>query len=510
MSDANKFAAIFDGLKMAHGTFSIDGKKANGKNIGRAKVVREPWTTDQFKDHLSGEGAGIGIIPINEENKCIWGCIDVDEYPLDHKFLVEKINKAGIPLVVCRSKSGGAHCFLFADSWVSAELMRDTLQHLASTLGYGSSEIFPKQVRLMIERGDVGNFLNMPYYDAEDGLRYAINPDGSAATLEEFFGLVEEKKQTEEQIQALTQEKHDLNPVVDGPPCLQALCSSKISEGGRNNGLFSIGVYLRKAHPDDWQDHVLQYNMGYIDPPLPLNEVNTVVKQLERNDYAYRCNEPPIQPYCNRQVCQTRKFGIGAIVADTAIGNLRKYDSQPPLWFLDVNGRPVELDTDSLHNQALFQKACLEQLNFLPQKMNGRDWEARINALLTEMTDSGSIIPVSEDSSFDGHFMELVHEFCTGGGQAEDREGILMKKPWLDHENEMAYFKLGHLESFLRRNHFNEFKRNKVSRRLQDMGSENTVVKINNVSHRVWKLPITNIQADIRAASFDSGIEAPF
>ena len=29
----------------------------------------------------------------------------------------------------------------------------------------------------------------MPYYDAEDGLRYAIKDDGTAATLEEFFEL---------------------------------------------------------------------------------------------------------------------------------------------------------------------------------------------------------------------------------------------------------------------------------------------------------------------------------
>jgi len=28
----------------------------------------------------------------------------------------------------------------------------------------------------------------------------------------------------------------------DGPPCLQILCAAKISEGGRNNGLFNIGI----------------------------------------------------------------------------------------------------------------------------------------------------------------------------------------------------------------------------------------------------------------------------
>lgn len=153
MSDAKQFAAIFDGLKVAYGTFSVDSKKANGKNTGKARVVHEPRTMELFEAHLSGKGVGIGIIPINEENKCKWGCIDVDEYPLDHKLLINKIRAASIPLVVCRSKSGGAHCFLFTQDWVTAEEMRKTLQHIASALGYGSSEIFPKQIKLFLDRG---------------------------------------------------------------------------------------------------------------------------------------------------------------------------------------------------------------------------------------------------------------------------------------------------------------------------------------------------------------------
>jgi hypothetical protein len=510
MSNAKKFEAIFDGHAGAYGTFTIEGKKENGKSIGRANVVRSTRTTDLFEGHLSGDGVGMGIIPINEDNNCKWGCIDVDEYPLDHKRLLDKIRAATIPLVVCRSKSGGAHLFLFSTEWTTAEKMRDTLQHLASSLGYGGCEIFPKQIRLVKERGDVGNFLNMPYYDAEDGLRYAFNNDGTAATLDEFFELYETYKQTPEQIVALAQEDLGSNPVMDGPPCLQSLCASKISEGGRNNGLFSIGVYLRKAHADTWQDEILNYNMAYIDPPLPLSEVNAVVKQLEKNDYAYRCNDSPIQPYCNKELCRTRKYGIGAIVSDTAIANLRKYDSKPPIWFLDVNGQPLELETDALQNQALFQKACIDQLNFMPQSMKKIDWEARINHLMNEMTETGQIIPVSEDSSIEGHFQELVREFCVGNQAADTKNDILLKKPWLDAENNRAYFKLAHLEAFLRKNHFTEYKRNKLSRRLQDMGADDTAIKIHNKSVRVWRLPIDGINdQQIVSPSFGGG-EAPF
>ena len=36
----------------------------------------------------------LGVIPINDDNKCKWGCIDIDSYAgFDHKKLIDKINK---------------------------------------------------------------------------------------------------------------------------------------------------------------------------------------------------------------------------------------------------------------------------------------------------------------------------------------------------------------------------------------------------------------------------------
>ena len=512
MSDAKKFSAIFDGLKGAYGTFKIDSKKADGKNTGKASLLREPRTTELWEGHLSGKGNSIGIIPINEDNQCVWGCIDIDQYPLDHKRLIEKIDHVGLPLIVCRSKSGGAHCFLFTKEWISAKLMQDTLQHIAAGLGYGGSEVFPKQVKLFLDRGDVGNFLNLPYYDAEDGLRYAINADGSAATLEEFFTLYNNAVQTKEQVEALTHQSIEDTPIVDGPPCLQTICANKIGEGGRNNGLFNVGVYLRKAHPDTWQDEILHHNMSYIDPPLPLNEVNLVVKQLERKDYAYKCSDMPIQPYCNKDVCITRKFGVGAAVSDMAIANLRKYNSVPPVWFLDVNGEPLELDTETLHNQTAFQKVCMEQLNFLPKAMNKLGWENRVATLLSEMRENeGAIIEVAQDASTSGQFYDYLEDFCQNLQQAQDKEEILLRRPWTDEEQGFSYFRLRDFEAFLRKQKFFEYKSHKIAQRLRDIQGESVVLKIKGRAVRVWRIPAFNngsIQLD--APEFGAQEKAPF
>ena len=71
----------------------------------------------------------LGIIPINDNNECKWGCIDIDFYAeFDHKKLIDQIGNLKLPLMVCRSKSGGAHVFLFTTEYVSAaKLMRDKL-----------------------------------------------------------------------------------------------------------------------------------------------------------------------------------------------------------------------------------------------------------------------------------------------------------------------------------------------------------------------------------------------
>src|SRR6056300_1364414 len=109
----DKFKSIFEGLKIAYGQYQKGEHTENGKQKGKAFIVRKNVTDDLWENHLKGIGPALGIIPINENNSCKWGCIDIDEYDFDHKALVDDIRSKNFPLVVCRSKSGGAHVFLF-------------------------------------------------------------------------------------------------------------------------------------------------------------------------------------------------------------------------------------------------------------------------------------------------------------------------------------------------------------------------------------------------------------
>ena len=505
------FASIFDGLKEAFGTFEIQKQNASGKNTGQARIVREERTEKHWKGHLTGKGDSVGIIPINSENKCKWGCIDIDQYNLDHKNLVAKIRDLKLPLIVCRSKSGGGHLFLFCKEWMPAKELQQVLKHLASTLGYSDCEIFPKQVKLQLDRGDVGNFLNMPYYNAESGLRYAFKDDGSAATLKEFFDLYTKYVQTKEQVVALEVDKTGTLPAPDGPPCIQHLCTQGFPEGTRNNGLFNCGVYLRKAFPDTYETELLAYNMKYMSPPLPLNEVNIIAKQLNRKDYAYKCTDAPIKDFCNKELCKTRKFGVGNSANQATLANLRKYASKPPIWFMDVNGEPLELDTDSLLNQNAFQKSCVEQLNFLPPTSSKPMWENRMNALLQNMTETeGSVIETSTDSSIDGAFYEYLEDFCRNMQTAQDKEEILLRRPWTDEEQNLTYFRLRDFENFLKRNRFFDFKTHKIAQRLRDINGEAQVLRIKGRLVRVWVIPaFDKTQTNLEPPDF-SDKDAPF
>ncbi len=90
-----QFSKIFDGLQAAYGTYKINGRDTKGKATGKATVVKESRTTETWEAHLSGQQS-IGIIPINEDNECKWGCIDIDEYNFDHQKLLKQLQNAKI------------------------------------------------------------------------------------------------------------------------------------------------------------------------------------------------------------------------------------------------------------------------------------------------------------------------------------------------------------------------------------------------------------------------------
>ena len=116
-----KFKQIFNGLTIAYGQYQPGDRGENGKQQGKAFIVRKNVNDGLWSDHLAGRGAALGIIPITDTNDCRWGCIDIDEYNFDHAGLIKSIRDHKLPLIVCRS-SQAAHTYFY--------LQKKTLQHL--------------------------------------------------------------------------------------------------------------------------------------------------------------------------------------------------------------------------------------------------------------------------------------------------------------------------------------------------------------------------------------------
>ena len=116
MNIDERFMAAFEGFDAAHGQTQISDERRAGKQKAKSYIVRKPLTLDLIREHLQGLN-GVGSIPINEHNKCKFGALDIDQYPLDLVAIDKKLRDMEVPCVVCRSKSGGAHIFFFFNDW---------------------------------------------------------------------------------------------------------------------------------------------------------------------------------------------------------------------------------------------------------------------------------------------------------------------------------------------------------------------------------------------------------
>lgn len=491
MTHAAQFMAAFRGHSAAHGQTIIKNERKQGKQQAQSYIVRQPLTLELVEGHLNGQ-KGVGAIPINEDNQCYFGALDIDTYPLDLQALDKKLRDAEVPAIVCRSKSGGAHVFFFFTKPIAAGDFRDKASEISAFLGYGGCEIFPKQEELLHERNDVGNFINLPYFDQELTTRYAILPSGDEADLGQFLELVNTRGIEEPATFLNLQLGGSSEQFKEWPPCLKYLLTMGIPEGGRNTTMFNVGVACKMVDPDNWKALHEEINTTYCIPPLPASEIVTIQSQLEKKDtYYYTCEQQPMASKCDKLTCKRMKYGIGSQQQTLDVGGLSVLLSEPRLWFMDVNGRRLELSTEELQVPLKFQRACMEQLNFMPTAMKPTDWQVVVN----DMMENLNTIEVPEELTFKGQFAALLEDYCTGRIQAQSPEEMTLGKPWTDEGK--VFFKLEGLMQYLKLKNFNEYTRAQIQERLKIVAGDDEchglkrykTTKGDWKSIRVWWVP---------------------
>ena len=443
------FRKIFTGLMRAHGCTYVDKKGADGLKIkGKSFVKREPVTDQLWQNHLNGIEPGLGIVPINENNECRWGCIDVDQYTLDYKKIINKL-PMGIPLHVCRSKSGGAHIFLFTTDFVPAKLMRDKLMSLSAILGFGNAEVFPKQIELK-SQDDTGNFLNLPYFNCKNTTRYCFDSQGKAVTIDVFLNAVEVSALTPKELQDLKIERPK-SELSDGPPCLESIIQTDIKDY-RDRLIYQYIQYAKRKWPDSWQSKINAFNYKYFakhpEGPLDDRTIQAKIKSNENKELGFKCKEDPFCNHCDKNLCSRRDYGIKGQVLFPELTNLQKIKLEEPYYFLNIDGERIKLENvDYLLQQRLLKRAIAAQTNKLIPKVTAKEYDKYVQELMSNMEE----IDAPEGSSKLEQLKEHLEEWCTDRtAEGATKDDIIFGNVW--NNDGHHYFQFTHFfNKFLNR-----------------------------------------------------------
>lgn len=501
---AREMMELFDGNSDAYGTHGVPTQKGLKWEIkDTARTPREPLTLKLWKQHLAGT-IPLGVIPIKKDNTCKWGSIDVDDYITDLLGLIDRCERAHLPLVPCRSKSGGLHLFMFLANPCPAVLLQTALKNLAAQLGVAGSEIFPKQTQVLTERGDVGNWMVMPYYGDTYGGKLreqvGLKKTGAELTIEEFIKAVKAARIGADALskwQAITPPVSrgsgptrllgpPSEPFADGPVCLQILAKEKVPLGGQNNALLNMGSYYKRKNPVAWKDDLDKANREYLTPPGSSEGLVSVVRSLEKKDYEYTCKIEPICSYCNASLCRTRKYGVGDGTSSIDISGLSKLNADPPIWFVDVGGdKRLEISTDDILYYNRFIRVCFERLDTVLPMIKQDTWMSVLRPLM----DNCTIIETTKEVSKTGHFMELLDEFCTNRRRGKNKEDLLAGMPWEDEENQRYYFQLKDFQKFLNREKITEWTRGQITQKIRHAEGGVKFMNLKKKGINAWFVP---------------------
>ena len=315
-----------------------------------------------------------------------------------------------------------------------------------------------------------------------------------------MIGLQLQRKDQVEKIKIKEKKIEEAFPL--GPPCLNKLASTGFGEGSRNNALFNIAVYYKQASPDTWEDEIVKANIKYMDPALSNSEVQQLIKSINKKGYdKYRCKDAPINAVCQSGLCRTKRFGVGFGEEEMPIlGNLTKYTSNPPQWFLDVGESRIELKTEQLYSSPLFALACLDQANLVVPVPKAKDWkELFLKPMmqnLQQIEPLQSLDPINEITG-------LLQDWTTNRQSARTLDDIFNKLPFTD--NDYTYFRLEDFYAFCKKNNWemDKIKTGNLLKRLDDIFIEETRLRIKSQQPRVVKIKkMKKIEAAVSSTEY--------
>lgn len=471
-----KLMTLFRGSENAHGVFieTITNDPLKPKVKGKAATVPQGPTLKNWLEHYMGQ-IGLGIIPINSDDMCYWGVLDVDgaldanrkpmhdwaclnkDGSINHMVLQKEIQANNLPLVCCYSKSRSAHCFLFVEEAISAQAMRSLLEEMAAKLGVGGCEIFPKQDKIDKERGDLGNWLNMPFYgDTRHGV---LLQDGELVeqNIDDFLKYAYKKRLTKQDLDEMVGEmKTSIDKLEDvlvgAPPCLQHILQRGIPTGYRNSILFNVAVYCHRRYGEDFRTEFGKLHDQFCEEPLGFKELETICVSAEKKEYQYQCKDALLKKYCNANICMDRDCGIDFSSEIKTLKSATRILTEPIVYAVEVEmgaGLPqtVYVETDALFSQDQFRKECSMQLHKTFVPVSSKAWNDICVRLINTAINQEPPFEMTEH----GQMFRLLQEYLVN--RAQYRKSQIAEEEGVYHDTAVhkLYFRLEGFKTYLTR-----------------------------------------------------------
>lgn len=491
------FAQLFSGRSDAYGLYSEGEARQDGKKKGRGSTRSGPVTDELIADHLSGERR-LGLIPIRRDGTVSWFAADIDEYKIDHQKVINDVQTHEIPVVLVKSKSNGLHLFCFVDGVILAETAINLMKNWSKKLGYSKCEIYPKQSR--VEDDAIGNWIHIPYFNKDDPDSYAFGLNGEKLSIGQFIEISNAYKAKPDELIALLNSKEaaagSSTELSKAPPCIEKMITEGIPEGGRNSALTHIGIYLLKSDQDNWRDRLGKLNYEIADPPLSLEELNGIVRNVAKSKYEYLCKIEPMCSICDKDTCKTRKWGVGPQqgmdYADIEIDRIIKILTDPPIYYVILDSRQVKMDTDEVLSPSRFRRRIYEATGKMIAVVKQHQHDLRIQLARVDEEDG------PEEVSVDGQVIETFREWCeTHIPRSPTIDQVIRGNPWYDIGNSEIVFRGQDLiNAFKRLKKFN-ISENDVWAAIRNSGCTRRNIRIDNKQVKVWIFPVEEVWFDL-------------
>jgi hypothetical protein len=479
---ADQLLILFEGEQERHGTYDparlrlVDDKVEMKDDEGNgAKTVPGPPTADLWRRHLAG-GRPLGVRPNRSDDLCRWGVIDIDGKDVAGGYrnispadLRDAVERDGLPLLVCRSKSGGAHLYLFLTDWTPQAAVNAALRAMAARLDLPSgTDVYPPEKT-------EGNWINMPYLGGDETDRYCVKENRLGMSVGEFLRAAEAARTTVADLERMAAQasrprsaepssRSRGSPGADGAARAArdldrfAAELAACPQGGRAKMLFGRAKDMGKwigaglIDEDAVRDRLLpaaiacgltsRDAMGHID--------NGIKEGREL---------PPPDD-------EERRYPL--IGPDFVIWE----GGEDVLWEMELAGHGrITMSAKEAMNYRTFNLQCAQKLRTTFRMMKEDAWSDRIAAALA----GARVQEIPPDETVEGMFRSALRDFCMDRHHGEVAEDILHGKPAHIEGEGRIYFRFEDFQKFLDKQNFGPFrsaKRERLGRFLAGIGQE--------------------------------------